>query len=631
MALIRPRATAGPLGGLVLSLVFAAVLLPVATLDFWLYDKIPGPHEPAPVTYRTPDLALFHNTGVHVGYERRTVIVPRGTTLDNAEERTLLTEYSRDRRPPGPGLLIGLGLAFLLAGVLYTSYLRNFGYRGNLLRTQIALCATLVAFVGIAKTLLMLTPLSAYFVPVAVLAIPIAIHLDRQVAFSTTVIAALLVGTLVPFDLTLSTVLLVQGFAAVLTSRRARRRREMILAGLVGGFAAAGTFVAIEFLASGRLPYEDWHALTESGLWGCVVGGLSGGLVSYLFSDLIELALGNVPKAKLYELADLENPLLKQIAKNAPGTWAHSLAMANLAEIAANAIGANALLTRVGAYYHDLGKSVQPRYYIENLHAGDHSPHEDIEPDVSADAIFAHCTEGVKMGRKAGLPEPIIDFMHMHHGNGLLEYFWVKNLEAGNPKHLDERDFRYPGVPPQTRETAILAICDAVEAASRTFKPPVDQPQIEKLVQRIIFGKLRLGQFDQSGLTLADLRRISAALIDALMNSFHARIEYQWQRDERQAAREEEIAALALPASVVRVEPPPPPAVTTTGPLPALLPRNDPTHPFRLDSADAPRPYRINGDAPVSSPGLVRVPVPAPEPEPHPAPAAADPNKKTAP
>jgi putative nucleotidyltransferase with HDIG domain len=586
MSLIRPRAKAGPWLGFLLALGFGAVLLPIACFDLWMYDTV---SDKAPVTLRTPSLGIGQG---------RSVLVPRGAPLDGAA-RAQLADYARGRRPPGVPLLIGLGLAYFGAGLMFTSYLRNFGYRGNLLRTQLALLGALAGFVVLAKVLLVYSSLSAFYVPIALLAIPVALFLDRQVAFATVVAAALLVGTLVPFDLTLSIVLLVQGFASVMAVRSVRRRRQMVVAGVVGGVAAAGMYVAVDFLISGQLPLDELTELYGSDLWGCIFGGLFGGIGAFALAEPIELLLGNVPRARLFELADLNSPLLKQIAKEAPGTWAHSLAMANLAEIAANAISANALLTRVGAYYHDLGKSVHPTYYIENLHPGERSPHEDMEPDTSADAIFSHCTEGVKMAREAGLPEAVIDFMHMHHGNGLLEYFWVKTQEAGNPKHLVEQDFRYPGVPPQTRETAILAICDAVEAASRTLKQPAEDRHIEQLVQRIIFGKMRLGQFDQSGLSVTDLRNIAAALIEALKNAFHARIEYQWQRDERREAAKEAAAAGPPPVPVQQANIVPLPTAQTA-------PRDrDPTHPIRLDSADAPRPYESN-----LSGSFTRIPVP---------------------
>jgi putative nucleotidyltransferase with HDIG domain len=303
----------------------------------------------------------------------------------------------------------------------------------------------------------------------------------------------------------------------------------------------------------------------------------------------------------------LNHPLLKRIAEKSPGTWAHSLAMANMAELAATAIGANALLTRVGAYYHDLGKSSAPQYYIENLHPGEASPHDSLDPDVSADAIFAHCTEGVRLGRTAGIPEPILDFMHMHHGNGLLEYFWHKNQEQGNPKRLSEKHFRYPGLPPQTKETGILAICDAVEAASRTLKTPTER-DLTGLVQRIVFGKLRLGQLDQSGLTSSDLKHLCNSLVDTLKNSFHVRIEYPWQKEERAQAAAK---AAATEGTAKPDNTPPQPAAPP--PTPPRREANSPTPPDyaemtitqrlqledRLDSADAPRlPFRSGDDKP---------------------------------
>jgi putative nucleotidyltransferase with HDIG domain len=310
---------------------------------------------------------------------------------------------------------------------------------------------------------------------------------------------------------------------------------------------------------------------------------VAAGLLATFVAPLIERALGEVPRSHLVELTDLNHPLLKRIATAAPGTWAHSLAMANMAELAATAIGANALLTRVGAYFHDLGKSSAPQYYIENLHAGEASPHDSLDPDVSADAIFAHCTEGVRLGRAAGVPEPVLDFMHMHHGDGLLEYFWHKNQEQGNPKGLSERHFRYPGLPPQTKETAILAICDAVEAASRTLKTPSER-DLTNLVQRIVFGKLRLGQLDQSGLTSADLKALCNSLVDTLKNSFHVRIEYPWQKEER-AAKQADGATAATGAGEATAAPAP---VPVEEPGPTLTQRILVEE--RLDSADSPRP-----------------------------------------
>ncbi len=173
------------------------------------------------------------------------------------------------------------------------------------------------------------------------------------------------------------------------------------------------------------------------------------------------------------------------MAAEAPGSWEHARAMANLAEASAAAIGADALLTRVGAYYHDLGKTVQPKYFIENLAPGERSPHEELDPDVSADAIMAHVVMGTKILREGNIPEPVVEFAYTHHGTQVVEYFWHKCAEHGNPKDLTQEHFRYPGMKPQTKETAILMLVDSIEAASRTIWPP-EHKKFEEMIQRVI-------------------------------------------------------------------------------------------------------------------------------------------------
>ncbi len=321
----------------------------------------------------------------------------------------------------------------------------------------------------------------------------------------------------------------------------------------------------LHYLTTGRLPDLDVTAWQAPWL-AAALGPAIATVLAVPLAPLYQRLVGEITHGRLVELEDLSNPLLVQIATRAPGTWQHSLAMANLAEIAANAIGANGRLVRVGAYYHDLGKSLAPKYFIENLEPGETSPHDQMSPQASCDAIFAHVTEGLAAARRAGLHERIVDFMHMHHGNGVLEYFWARCREQGNPNGLTVEDFRYPGVPPHTRETAILAICDAVEAASRTLKKP-DATAIDSLVQRIVYGKLHLGQLDDSGLSMSDLRKLSGALRETIRHANHGRIEYPWQREEAAASAAMSASAAAASATAL-------PSATQTGP--------------RLDSLDRP-------------------------------------------
>src|SRR5690606_31278413 len=203
----------------------------------------------------------------------------------------------------------------------------------------------------------------------------------------------------------------------------------------------------------------------------------------------------------------------------------------------------DSLLTRAGAYYHDLGKSVQPKYFIENLARGEASPHDDLAPEVSADAIMAHVVMGTQILRDGGVPEPVVEFAYTHHGTQLVEYFWNKYREQhGEGKGLDESHFRYPGMKPLSKETAILMLVDSIEAASRTIQPP-EHDKFEEMIRRICFHKLKSGQLDDSGLDLSDLKILAERMAATLVNMYHGRIKYPWQ--QKQEAEEEKARQIA--------------------------------------------------------------------------------------
>jgi cyclic-di-AMP phosphodiesterase PgpH len=572
-SIIRARPRAGQVHRILLALAFALLGTPIVTAGSWVAD-LAGARldEPAPVTIRTP---LF--VGPSADRPRGGgIAAERGQVAPDAAE----LERARAGQPSGWGAAAAYMAALFVVGLLYTERLRR-SHKGRLLRTQAALLGLLLGLAAAAQAALLFTPLAAVALPSAFLALCAAVAIDLGAALATAVVGALLLGGLTPFDPGVMTVLVVQGTCAALFlgershGRRVPRRR-LLAAGAVGGAAAALVYFLIHYLSWGRAPPLELDAPLTSAWLAAGVAGLVAALLAIPLLAGFQRLIGDISLGALIELEDLSNPLLVQIAESSPGTWQHSLAMANMAHIAANAIGADGRLVRVGAYYHDLGKSLQPKYFIENLAGGEASPHDALPPPISCDAIFAHVTEGVRVARRHGLHERVIDFMHMHHGDGLLEYFWVKCQEQGNPERLSEEDFRYPGVKPDSRETAILAICDAVEAASRTLRTP-DAQAIEGLVQRIVYGKLHLGQLDDSGLTVADLRVISNSLMETIKHAHHGRIQYQWQRPrgasaEGEAAPDEGRAAASEP----EVEP--------ASPTQRLL--REP----RLDSLDAPRP-----------------------------------------
>jgi putative nucleotidyltransferase with HDIG domain len=561
---------------LALSLAFGLAFLPIATADRWLGGEVRA-GEPAPYTARLPNLGMSYDEHGRLIARGGRVIVSRGEVATPAQ--AYLAGSALEAQGSGLLALIGTWLAFALVGLLLSAYLRT-SQKGRLLQVQLTAFGAALAFAAVAKIILLLTPVSPFLLPVGALALLLAALVDRSAGIGMAVAMGVMIATLSAFDAPVGLVLATQGLAATLALVRGRKRRDFWMAGLVGAGAAATSYIGVYFLYSQTLPVEELLNPLRSPLVASLLGGLAIGPVAVLLRPLVERATGQISKARLIELADLQNPLLRQIAQQSPGTWQHSLAMANMAEVAANAIGANALLTRCGAYYHDLGKSLQPQYYIENLHQGAGSPHDALPPEVSADAIFSHVTEGVRVGRAHGLPEPIIDFMHMHHGDGLLEYFWSKCQEQGNPKGLTASAFRYPGVPPQSRETAILCICDAVEAASRTLKQP-DGKAIEALVQRIVYGKLHLGQLDESGLSVADLKILAATLVGNLKHAHHVRIEYPWQREERARVSDQ----MTVPGSLEARG-----GATPTVSLGAPRVETGRMASLALDSADAPRP-----------------------------------------
>jgi putative nucleotidyltransferase with HDIG domain len=533
--------------GLVLALVFAVVVTPEITAERIFVGLGAGHvHEgyEARMTVRVPPFAGYETPNGRIGgLPARDpdvgcklcggVVITRGEVASAAQADAVDKLGGEVPAGPVPYLAYFL-LAAVLAG-LFAHHLRRSSY-GRLVRVQLVSLALVLATAAIVKTVMLATAVSILIVPVALFAMLPTLALDRVVGLATGTLAALVVSVLVPCDVSVIVLLLVQaGTAGLMIAERPKSPwRAALVAGGVATLFTALTYPLIVYLRTWELPFAELRDPLHSPWVATVLGpAIATGLAVPLL-PIYQLLVGEITHGKLVQLEDLSHPMLRQIAEKAPGTWQHSLMMANMAELAANAIGANGRLVRVGAYFHDLGKSLQPKYFIENLEPGETSPHDHLSPGASCDAIFSHVTEGIVTARRSGLHERIVDFMHMHHGNGVLEYFWAKARDQNDPR-LTVDDFRYPGHPPQSRETAILAICDAVEAASRTLKKP-DEHAIENLVQRIVYGKMHLGQLDESGLSAGDLRRIADSLRETIKHANHGRIEYPWQKAQQDAS-----------------------------------------------------------------------------------------------
>ena len=318
-------------------------------------------------------------------------------------------------------------------------------------------------------------------------------------------------------------------------------RARSVLLGM-GGTVAAGNLVAIaaiHFLNAG--PW-GWEFLYDA-LAG-IAGGLAVSMVVGLLLPIFEHLFSVVTDIRLLELSNQNLPLLRTLALEAPGTYQHSLMLGHLAEAAAEAIGADALLARVSGYYHDIGKTKMPDYFIENQPKG-YNRHDRLEPSMSALIIAAHVKEGVEMANKARLPEPIVTAIREHHGTKLIRYFYQKAVtKAGAGQTVAETEYRYPGPRPSTRILGILMIADAVEAASRTLLEPTPA-KIRAMVQTIVDDCLRDGQFDDCDLTMRDLAIVADSLVHTVSTVFHHRIDYPGFDFNRERAKRRTAEAAA--------------------------------------------------------------------------------------
>jgi cyclic-di-AMP phosphodiesterase PgpH len=529
--MLRTRVRAGAVAGFVMSLAFATILTVVQRGEAFVSAWAPHFDAPTAVTLRVPYAPFITISASRIAYEHARVVIPRGTVLDDdLTHHRIAFAYETIHRATTPGPLLATFAIYFALFLLATTYLRRFGpSRTRLLRTQLGLFGTMSLVVIVCKAMLLFTPLPEFWIPVATVPLWCALTFERRTAFLINVLLAFMTASLLDFDLPLLFVLIVRGLASSLLFLNKKQPRKMLNAAVGGAVVAIVLYPAIITIFEGTFaPLSDVRLGIASPLLACAGGGLLDGVIAFLLREPVQRLLGSVSRDRLLDLTDLEHPLLQKMSREAPGSWEHARAMANLAEAAAAAIGADALLTRVGAYYHDLGKTLQPKYFVENLQPDERSPHDDLEPDVSADAIMAHVVQGSKILRDGGIPEPVVEFAYTHHGTQTIEFFWHKCRERGNPRKLSEDFFRYPGMKPQTKETAILMLVDSIEAASRTIQPP-ERAKFEEMIQRVIFTKLKGGQLDDSGLSIEDMKTLVLRMSDTLVNMFHGRIKYPWQ------------------------------------------------------------------------------------------------------
>ncbi len=522
--------------------MFAVVAVASHTFETWFSSLEARAGSDTPVTVRLP-ARYFRITMLRSEFHYLSTtssscphLVARGTRLKRGGECTeLVRAFESNRRSRSPLQLGGLFVFYLSIGLVLSAFMRykDMG-RSRQLRAHATVFLLMAVLVVSAKALLLMTGFSAVVLPVATLPLLVTYFFSKRIAFVVAVTSALTTASLVNFDIELFIIYLFSGLAVAAARGHQHRAWVQLKRGALASWVALVTTVVTTLIFSGTLGiYDDLteHIDPRYSIWiSAILSGITSGVLSFFLTPVVGNLVGEVSRNTLLDLQDLNQRLLGLLRERAPGTWEHSRAMANLAEAATNAIGGNALLARIGAYYHDVGKMGGADYFIENQ-AGGPNPHDDLSPYESTGKIHRHVVEGARLLRKEGLPEDVVEFCYSHHGSSLLEFFWHKNMAQGNAEDLAEEDFRYPGHKPTTRETGILMIVDAVEAAARTVDAP-DKAAFQTLTQQILFTKLSQGQLDETGLTVADLRVIANTLVDTLVNMYHARIKYPWQTSD---------------------------------------------------------------------------------------------------
>jgi putative nucleotidyltransferase with HDIG domain len=377
------------------------------------------------------------------------------------------------------------------------------------------LCVIILLMVLLTKTVVDVNPLYVYAVPICMLPLLLRTFFDTRIALFSLMIALFLLAFLVPNSFEFMFLQMMAGILASLTVNDLYRRAKLFISvGLIVGLYVV-SYIAFTLIHDGNLNQLSYDVLLLF-----VVNGLAILFVQPLIY-IFEKVFGLVSDASLLELSDTNSKLLRELADKAPGTFQHSLQVANIAEAAANAIDANTLLTRVGALYHDIGKMKNPVFFSENQ--ASYSPHDDLSSEVSAKIIIEHVLHGITLARKAKLPDRVVDFIRTHHGTTTVLYFYQQAKQNNDEVAIEQ--FQYPGPKPFSKETAIVMISDGVEAASKSLKEPTAEKInafVDKIVQRLMDEK----QFLAADITLREIETIKKVLVEKLISSYHLRVSY---------------------------------------------------------------------------------------------------------
>ena len=452
------------------------------------------------------------------------VIINKGELVDAQKYQVLLSlkqKYEGAMWEKSSYLLVLFG-QFILVGIsllMLWLFLRQ--YRNRILEntTKMSLILSLVVIMVLMSSIVLSLAVDwIYCIPFCILPIVLKAFFDNRVALFVHLITILIIGFIMPNGFEFVFLQLIAGIISILTVIKMYKRAQLFMSVI----KVMGVYLLLYIALS------ITHDASFSGIQGVkllqftISGALT--IFAYPIVFLFEKIFSLVSDVSLLELTDTNSPLIRRLSDEAPGTFQHSLQVANLAEMGALEVGANALLIRAGAIYHDIGKLKNPRYFIENQ-SSNFNPHDDIEFDKSASIIINHVFDGIEIAKENKLPDELIDFIRTHHGTTTVEYFYKQYITNFPDEELDRKDFTYPGPKPFSKETAILMMADSAEAAARSIKNPTAE-NIDNLVESVINKQLNEDQFSDADITLKEITKLKNLFKKKLVNIHHQRIEY---------------------------------------------------------------------------------------------------------
>jgi putative nucleotidyltransferase with HDIG domain len=501
-----------------------------ATVKEWFREFPPEKYITANLEFdkATTDKEIAESTGkisltrgmVQVG-ER---IILQGEIVDAQKFQileSLKTSFKQENSKGIKSYMSSLGKVFFILAMLGLVFTFIFIYRHDILTQHRKLAFLLLFMVGMIAVSYFINTfpnLHIYLVPLAIFPIIVRTFYDSRTAIFMLFVITLIIGFYAPNNYEYILVQFSAGVVAVFSLNKIHRRVHLVKAMFLVMFTYWFVYSALNLIFEGSILNFNYNMMKWFAMSSVFI------LLVYPMVYIFEKLFGFISDVTLIELSDSNQPLLRKLAEEAPGTFQHSLQIANLAEEVILKIGGNPFLVRAGALYHDIGKISRPNFFIENQSVG-MNPHDDLSYVKSAELVIDHVKNGVKMAQKYKLPEPIIEFIATHHGTTKANYFYLKHRHDNVDKNTDDEFFIYPGPLPKSKEATVVMLIDGIEAASRSLKDKTFE-NLKELINRMIDDKIRLNQLDDSVLTFNDINIIKETLLNKLINIYHIRIEY---------------------------------------------------------------------------------------------------------